>query len=60
MIKLTTPEYDEYYEFENEIEAKNFLFGATDVLDNMGSRSHTTMTLTEVLKLQENYIVNND
>jgi hypothetical protein len=57
MFKLTTPDYDEFYSFESEQEAINFLWGATNALDSLPkSKSTKGLTLDYVLSLQDEYI----
>lgn len=52
MIKLTTPDYDEFYSFSTEQEAKHFLFGAADIDD-----CDNSLSLDEVLAKQSEYII---
>lgn len=55
MIKLTTPEYDEFYSFRTEQEAKHFLFGGMDIDD-----CDDSLSFEEVLAKQSEYIIYNN
>jgi len=52
MIKLTTPDYDEFYSFDTEQEAKYFLFGGTEIDD-----CDNSLSFQEVLAKQSEYIL---
>lgn len=54
-IKLTTPEYDEFYEFDTVYEAKCFLFGGMDIDD-----CDHDYSLKKIISLQDEYILDEE
>jgi hypothetical protein len=52
-IKITTPDYDEFYEFDSELDCKHFLISCIDD-DTYHS---TAYSINELLAQQNEYIL---